>query len=566
MSEPLDIRLDTPETNLEKLSFAEMDAQSITDWVAGLPLANTLETAAQLKVATAELALLGIDGAAKFECLEAVRPVVHYICSRLDRVRAVPAPAQSATSALDLLLNVCTAYKSIVLDTLPSNSSDKTAQKDVLPSSIHRLLSDLSRILLRALESYVQPPENFWWEINELYRLAETLELTEYRLVDDENHTQPNISIEAAYLRSLLMASCKSNQLQQPEIKAVFGALEQWVEYADFNTDLKDALLVVDLLSNEGPQYTQLSPKPAEARALHTSVIAYEIEAYLKGINSRIVIPDSLTNHLLTHLAETWSVLKPRSFKRIPNDSVLKVCIGLRATHYFLSGGMDFIEQLAGTDTLMRREVNPFLDLDYEKAGLEDDDPWSQAHDLKIRIPENPNVNADSLITTDEEEPQALEQTYQHYEVNSADTCPAGYRVVWSEGAPPKTNVGELVALREEKDTRWCVAAIRWIRQQGKLISMGVELLAPRAIPVAIRAIQKRGGPTDYARGLLLPEIKAIDQPATVITPRVPFVENQKIQIQRQGLQTTAQLLTNTRKTESFNQFTFRMLDGYLES
>lgn len=95
---------------------------------------------------------------------------------------------------------------------------------------------------------------------------------------------------------------------------------------------------------------------------------------------------------------------------------------------------------------------------------------------------------------------------------------------------------------------------------------MGVELLSPRAIPVAIRGIQKKGGPTDFARALLLPEIPAIQQKATLLTPSVPFTNNQKIQIQRQGMQTTGQLLETLLNTESFNQFTFRMLDGYLES
>jgi hypothetical protein len=58
----------------------------------------------------------------------------------------------------------------------------------------------------------------------------------------------------------------------------------------------------------------------------------------------------------------------------------------------------------------------------------------------------------------------------------------------------------------------------------------------------------------------------AIGQPATLITPRVPFAARQKVHIQRQGIQTTGQLLDYRLKTQIFNQFTFRMLDGYLEN
>ena len=95
---------------------------------------------------------------------------------------------------------------------------------------------------------------------------------------------------------------------------------------------------------------------------------------------------------------------------------------------------------------------------------------------------------------------------------------------------------------------------------------MGLELLAPKAIPVAIRAIQKRGGSTGYSRGLLLPSLPAIDKPAMMITPRLPFEAHQKLNVQRQGIASTGLLMDPVQKTESFNQFTFRVLDGYLES
>ena len=51
-----------------------------------------------------------------------------------------------------------------------------------------------------------------------------------------------------------------------------------------------------------------------------------------------------------------------------------------------------------------------------------------------------------------------------------------------------------------------------------------------------------------------------------MITPKLPFHEQQKISIQRQGLQTTGLLMDLAENTQSFNQFTFRVLDGYLES
>jgi hypothetical protein len=125
---------------------------------------------------------------------------------------------------------------------------------------------------------------------------------------------------------------------------------------------------------------------------------------------------------------------------------------------------------------------------------------------------------------------------------------------------------GELVAMREPSDPRWYVSVVRWIRQEVEGTFMGVELIAPRAIPVAARVVNKRGGPSEYARALLLPELLPIGQLASLLTPPLPFKAGQKIHLSRQGIQTTAQLNQCLLKTESVNQFTFRMLDGYLEN
>ena len=68
------------------------------------------------------------------------------------------------------------------------------------------------------------------------------------------------------------------------------------------------------------------------------------------------------------------------------------------------------------------------------------------------------------------------------------------------------------------------------------------------------------------AAPFLLPELAPIDQPATLITPRLPFQAGQKIHLYKQGVRSTAQLTKCVLKTESVNQFTYRMLSGYLEN
>ena len=562
MTPLLDIRLDAIDTTLGELSFADTTASGISSWAAELPLANIAQTAAQLKLATAELALLDHPSEDKLSCLEAIRPLIHYICARLDRSLQNDTRNLRESHSQRLMLNLCSGYKGVLMETArldPSNTS-------IIGQAIHRLISDLSRILLRAQQLYISPPSNFWWELNELYRIAEILEISAFTLPDDENDSSRALSITDVYLRALLLATCKHNQLQANELSTVFNALENWTRPVALNSDTRGALLIIDLLSNLPPQYASLAKKPEDPRGLNTEVLAYELEAYLNNVDGQISVPPTLSNRLLRHLVDAWSVMQPRGFGRFATQTPVRVAVGLRATHYFLSGGCEFSDQISNTDELLRREINPFLDVAYEQRTTDDTDPWSQAHDLKVRIPVNPNIEAPERILLAKPAQNPERRSYTHFETCAVDTSPGGYRLEWLEDLPANATVGELIALREEKAARWCVALIRWIRQEQQRICMGVELLSPRAIPVAIRAIQKRGGPTNYTRGLLLPQIEAIGQESTLITPSVPFIERQKVNLQRQGIETTAQLLLSRIKTESVNQFTFRMLDGYLEN
>lgn len=183
-------------------------------------------------------------------------------------------------------------------------------------------------------------------------------------------------------------------------------------------------------------------------------------------------------------------------------------------------------------------------------------------------MPENPNIIDPARILIDgnaaTKRPNS-EPTHPSHDAEIIDTSPSGYCIRWTGAIPPQLVSGELAAVREEEASRWVLAVIRWIRQDDD-VRAGVELLSPKAIPVAIRLIQKRGGRAEHARALLLPEIPSIAQPAMLITPRVPFRESHKIVIERQGFEATAQLMRRVRMTESFTQFTFRMLDGYLEN
>ena len=579
MQDGLSVKVTTPDTDLDVLSFCDPHPTAVADWVASLPMANTADTATQLRQATFELTRLNTDFSVRMELLESVRPTIHYICARLDKTAVSTGNHGDAIARLAqrLTTNLCSGYKVVVVEALNELGENPALSKNFIPLAAHRALSDLSRTLLRTLQFYVAPGERLWLDLNQLYLLAERLEVNNIKQEDPENHSTTNTTIADTYLRSLLLACCKPNQLRYQHLAQVFNALEVWTPQVAIENNTDDALFLIDLESDHEPQYSKLLQNPEEPRSIRSDVLVYELEAYLKKIDGGIEIPEYVPNDILNHLVDAWGLMKPRAFRRAPASGSVKICLGLRAAHYFLSGGLEFADQLPRTDAVLQREVNPFLaDMQELDVAESEKDVWDDAFDLRVRIPINPGIDDPDRIlqphhlqkpgSKPKQAEQAAKQSFCFYDTIAVDTSPGGYRIRWKEPLPGNVQTGELLGLRDETDPRWCIAVVRWIRQNNQGAAMGIQLLAPRAIPVAVRVIKKRGGPTDYVRALLLPALQPIDQPATLITPVVPFQEKNKIHVQRQGIQTTAQLTTNVLRTESFNQFTFRMLDGYLEN
>jgi hypothetical protein len=100
---------------------------------------------------------------------------------------------------------------------------------------------------------------------------------------------------------------------------------------------------------------------------------------------------------------------------------------------------------------------------------------------------------------------------------------------------------------------------VRWIRQvRGGGTQMGIELIAPHAQPCGLKLLRKTENNSQFLRTLLLPEISAISRPATLITPRLPFQEGNKVMINLNGTERRAMLIQRKTSTGSFSQFEYR--------
>ena len=566
------LRLIVPDSTFAGLSVCDTNPAALAEWVAHLPMAHTFEAAHQLLKVATELARVAAEPELRFNCLETVRPPAHYICARLDRTAAGASAAGEghAQLAQSVQKELVFGYKAVVRDALASNElSDRL--KDLLGNAMHRTAADLSCALLRTYEFYTDAPPKAWYELNQLYLLADELGLATNAYADEQSRGGGMLTLADIYLRIALLAVAKPNQLRQKDLSAVFNALDQWTPRVTIGAPADDTMFVVDLDADSPPSYRELgSHTGPQLRGIRTDVLVSELEAYLAEMVSDVPVPDYIGLDLLRHLAHAWGVMKKRSFRRSRSSGPMKICVGLRTLHYYISGGVEFADQLGTTEALLRREINPFLHERASQGAAGPGDVWDNAFDLHgARIPVNPAIDDPNRILLKTRRPQtrdAVEANYPYYDSEILDTSPSGYCVRWTTPLPNHLQTGELLAIREREDARWCIAVSRWIRHSDQETLMGIELLAPKAIPIAVRMLQKRGNNTDYHRAVLLPALEAIGQPAMLITPRLPYNESQKVQLKRHRIQATGQLMRRVRMTESFTQFTFRMLDGYLEN
>jgi hypothetical protein len=192
------------------------------------------------------------------------------------------------------------------------------------------------------------------------------------------------------------------------------------------------------------------------------------------------------------------------------------------------------------------------------------DDVWADAFDVGgVRMPENTGMSLDAIEFINkhkrEETNASVPAKYHAHEVDLVNTSPGGYCLHWHGNIPASIQAGELIGIHENGVKLWSVGIIRWIRHlRDQGTQLGVELLAPKAEVGIARLLQKTGSNGPHMRALILPEIKAIAQPTTLLLPRIPFRTGNKIELLHTEISGRFQLTRRLASTSSFSQFQFR--------
>lgn len=569
-----------PEQTLRTLSFCEPTTSHLSEWVQQLPMANLGEASRQLYHAIIELNQLIAAPDTRFKLTEVLRPAIQQVCQRLpkhylNQPILLPPKARKVTKlAMALDNHLMIAYKAVVHDRkkLTSSLLSKKPKKIIAQASYHAMRIS-AQMIIRAYQLYTAAPKKAWHELHQLYLIAESNQLLESVIEDKDNRYVHKTSIEDIYKRALMMSCCNTNQVRQTDISNIYDATELWVKQVRIvPNNIESANFTVNLNDDSAPIYSELSPGKNSPfyRGIDLHPLLHLFKEFLaikdntenasvRGIH----IPDTINKQCLKLLISSWEALTERSADRLPSDKSVKMCIGFSATHYYLSGGVDFETQLQ-RDASQVRPANHFSARDIPSLS-DSKDPWSTAfdadHDDRKSV-DHRDVNLHNSNDSQSQPEQAsvpdVSQGYPHYTTRLIDISPNGYCVKWENDAPREIKAGEIVGINEQELHVWSVGVIRWISQpETGITTMGVELLATSPIPCGARAITGSQSKTDFMRALLLPAQSAVGQPASFIAPNMPFKENLTVVLNQYGETSQGLLGTCTLNTGSFSQFMF---------
>ena len=569
MTSALSAKFHLPPQDLGAPTLFAPNRDAVAAWLAKLPKANLGQSTRELFNAVTELNRVRMSPALRLQILDALRPAIHQASLNLRRhylnqpLQLPEQPQKVARLGHVLHEQLATGYVLAAMHTLALGKQSGFSQPAAaVATATHRAIVEHSQNLLRDFQLYRNPHPGCWATLHQLHRLAREQGAARTAVADAQCG---DCTLEAAYLRALLLGASNPNHLRQDHLAKLFQHAANWADLVTY-TSPAQALLVVDPDADDGPCYRESVNPGDDWLGLDTRGLAHALASQYELSESLPLSEQQLPPELLLDLAQTWSRSPSRGHVRKSVSEQIEIALGMTAAHHFISGEIDF-----------HLLVN---DQEFSKLALEDEnvflrprqtaadnhtprDVWNSAYQPKLGAM---NVSLEILDSQvrDQYQRTSIEKErdkFQSQKVERINTSPGGLCITWPPHSSVQLRNGEVVGIREMGQKNWSLGTVRWVQLTEAGPRLGIALLSPSAVPYGARVIAKTGAPGEYQRVLLLPEIKAINQPTTLLAPRLPFRVGQKVALMRKGKETRIQLTRKIDSSAAYNLFEFRRLN-----
>jgi hypothetical protein len=523
------MKIDLPPTGTDTAPhFADLHA--CHDWIKRLPLLNPALAQAQLLEQLRVLNGYTLGGPTRLGMLEILQVPIRFVqgeSANLFSGKPLPlAPLeQSAIDTTHALWQELLLGYLRCLENLLGGDDGLKPQGAVICQRALAILTDDFADLMRAGRQADTP---LWRFAHALYSSAETLEVTQLAIADA---LRENITAQAAstvtdtlrgyrpvtpamtYVELVLIAAASLHELAPRQQRWVMGWARRWAAKVGVLKEpptLTPSLpLCVDLEGDAPPGFMPQSGQGA--RWLDTAELRKSIKKRLVllargepgvtpaslGLGEDCTMPSC--GEVLQRIYPRWvkgGVM--RRYERHPMGGTCRFVAGVDAVHYYVSGHQSFHPPGSTTSDELRRQREELAM--FGRVATRFEENFSQDQGFQL---ENWTVVEDWGLFDQSEDGLCL------------------VRPIERDGE--RLGIGQLVAVQPAARSEMLLGVVRWTQRRGDDLVTGIQLMAGRPQPIAVRRTGVMATPDKYQPGFILPEVPAWQVPASLILPPGSF-------------------------------------------
>jgi len=536
----------------------------IDAWYDNLPRAHLGEFSRAIRHALLETNRTIIPNKERFYFLQKITKFIDEIINLFQgKYVGISAPLSSRNIQLvklirEILTELTIGYKIIV--SISHKQRSLFTKQHLLIDSIYYSLLHMHQTLTNEYLVYTAAPPLLWKELHTLYYFSRIHNLNDEVVSSHHFGKSKSRTIENVYLQTLLLALANPYQLSQEDTLSIKKSLKYWVPFCrlyEASTDINSrGLFSVDFKKDDPPHfYGQLDFDNEHSMMLDTSLLTKEIRELLLSPGGQT--NDSLVSELqdsirsmskttLKRLLLSWGLLSKRQYPRHKTSRVVDVAIGLTSIHHYIA-------DLANENENWQRPahfVSKLKTPDYV------DDKQNSMWDFGQRVKDTAIKNKSTTPAL-----PAAASTSDYYRINTVNESAGGYCLLWEQEGDSPLNVDDLLCVIESSSNsqNYTICVIRWMRKKDAVIIIGSEVLTPEAKVVRIKLAQKNNHAEDFSYALLLPAIKAINRPETIITSSFFYKDNQVL-LHQGNSQKHLQLSRLMQSNKRFKQFQYETI------
>jgi hypothetical protein len=529
------IKLSTP--GLEQNLIVETRPKQVAEWLATLPLTNLSDSSRSVLDALSALNRSKVPEDTRLKLLELYRTTIVSLASALEAQfsgQPLPLPEKSriiASQARQLQTELAYGYKIILLDL--ANRKLSFGSNKQLPLIVERAIGSLSRMLVVCYQTYAPTPAGVWAEMHVLFTYAVEQGIQDEPVADQGRQSSVNL----AYKQALLLALLDPYRLMQGEVNKVLEYLNLLGGHAHLQplmqTSNPSGFFLVRLDSDKPPRALAHDTTVTDARTdillntielarlLHQQISQLETGVDPKALQLPFAAKDFGYPNLLRRMLKHWGIAPKRLFNRVQHDAKMEICAGIRSIHHFLSG-----------------------DLSGGVVGSAGETSEHETTEITLELANSPLD-------------KASHQTYVSRNWLIINESAGGLALAKDPKTDVQVRVGEIIGLRPEDSEGWNIGVVRWVSSENpNHLQLGAQMIAPTATPVMLRPLITSSG-TPFQPALLLPEIPALKQPATLVCLRGGFIPQREFLLDQNGIPQNVRASKLLEQTATFDLFEF---------